>query len=183
MTYPEPVTLAEARLHCRASASDSDFLDLAIRAARAKCEGLLQRALISRTVQQRYDTFDNAGLRFDIEPVASVTAVTYIDAQGQQQALDPANWQLALSGIYPLLLPAWGSQWPAARQSPGAVQVSYVAGYGPTPATVPDDIRTWLLLTIGTLYTQREATVTGSSQPIPGRFYDSLLDPHRRYGF
>lgn len=179
----EPISLADARAQCRASVADDEFLALAIRGARAKCEGLLQKALINRTLRQLHDQFDNAGLRFDLEPLVSVQSVSYTATDGSTQTIAGSGWQVAAAGPYPLLLPAWGLLWPTARQVPGAVQVNYVAGHGATAAAVPDDIRTWLLLTIGTIYTQRESSVAGAIQPIPGRFYDSLLDPHRRYGF
>lgn len=179
----EPVSLAEARAQCRASEADDAFLTLAIRGARAKCEGILQRALVSRTVRQTADAFDDAGLRFDLEPVSQVTAVSYVAADGSTVNLASSAWQLATGGPYPLLLPAWGTTWPKARESADAVTFEYVTGYG-NAAAVPADIRNWLLLTIGYLYVQREAfDTTGRMSEIPGRFYDGLLDPYRRYGF
>ena len=52
-----------------------------------------------------------------------------------------------------------------------------------TPGFVPQDLRSWMLLTIGFLYAQREAIdATGRMVELPARFYDGLLDAHRVYG-
>ncbi len=180
----EPISLADARVQCRASSADDAFLTLAIAGARAKCEGIIQRPLINRTVRQAYDAFDPAGLRFDLEPVVSISSVVYTPQTGSDVTLAPEAYQIVTSGPHALLLPAFGTEWPTPKENPGSVVVQYVAGFGATAADVPDDIRTWLLMVITFLYNQREAfDMTGRVAEVPGRFVEGLLDPFRRYGF
>jgi len=180
----EPITIEEARAQCRASSVEDSFLALCIAGARAKCEGILQRALINRTVSQTYPAFDPAGLRFLLEPVVSVAQVTYTAPAGDTITLAGSAYQLSRGGLSPLLLPAYQTAWPETRATPEAVTVQYVAGYGSTAAAVPADVRTWLLLTVAYLYAQREAfDLTGRVSEVPSRFVDGLLDPYRRYDY
>jgi uncharacterized phiE125 gp8 family phage protein len=179
----EPVTVAEALLQTRASSAEEAFLLLCIKGARAACEGIIGRALITRTVQQTFDTFDAAGLALQMRPVVALVSVAYDDADGAPQTL--AGCQLDTVGDRALVLPPLGTEWPATQDGKaGAVRVQFTAGYGADASAVPADIRTWLLLTVGFLYTQREAfDMTGKAADIPSRFVDSLLDPFRSYGF
>lgn len=179
----EPITLDEARSQCRASSGEDGFLSLCIAGARAKCEGILQRALVNRTAQQTYPRFLAEGLAFSLDPVVSVSEVAYIAEDGAATVLPVEQWQVARTGLGPLLQPAYLGEWPDTRDVAEAVTVRYVAGYGSTAASVPSDIRTWLLLTVAFLYAQREAfDMTGRVADVPSRFVDSLLDPYRRYG-
>lgn len=178
----EPVTLAEARLQTRASSAEDALLSLCIAAARAKCEGELQRALITRTVDQTFADLASP-LRLWLMPLGEVTSVRYLPEVGTQQTLAQSAYVVRNDGVHADLLPAAGVVWPTVLDHPSAVTVRYTAGYGATAADVPADIRAWLLLTIGYLYVQREAfDATGRAADIPSRFCDALLDPYRRYG-
>ena len=46
---------------------------------------------------------------------------------------------------------------------------------------VPASIRQWMLLTIGTLYANRETLVQGQQTGLPRPVCDGLLDPWRTY--
>lgn len=179
----EPITLDEARTQTRASSAEDTYLELCIKSARASCEGIIQRGLITRTVEQTFAQFDAAGLALQLRPVASLVSVKYDDAAGAEQTL--AGCQLDTVGDRAVVLPPAGTAWPATKDGkPGAVRVRFTAGYGTGSTAVPDDIRAWLLLTIGYLYAQREAfDMTGKVAEIPSRFVDGLLDPYRTYGF
>jgi len=178
----EPVTVAEATLQTRASAAEEAFLLMCIKGARAACEGIIQRALITRTVQQTFETFDEAGLALQMRPVVALVSVVYDDADGAPQTL--AGCQLNTVGDRALVLPPVGTEWPATKEGKaGAVRVQFDVGYGADETAVPDDIRTWLRMTVGFLYTQREAIdMTGKASALPSRFVDGLLDPFRFYG-
>ena len=178
----EPITADEARLQTRAASTEDAYLALCIKGARASCESLTGRALITRTVEQTFDGFDSAGLILQSRPVASLTTVKYDDTAGVEQTL--ASCQLATVNDLVLVLPPIGTDWPDTRaDKAGTVRVRFTTGYGATAASVPDDIRTWLLLTIGYLYAQRESfDMTGKVADIPNRFTDRLLDNFRVYG-
>lgn len=175
----EPITLAEARTQCNAGSEADAVLKVAIAGARAACEGKLNKALIHRTLEHRCATLDPAGIRLPLLPVASIVSVHYDDAAGQEQALDGSQYRLTGDGD---LVPARGATWPVTYGDFESVRIQYVAGYGNSPASVPADVRSWLLLTVAYLHAQREAfDGTGKVVDIPNRFVDGLLDPHRSY--
>jgi hypothetical protein len=73
----------------------------------------------------------------------------------------------------------FGQIWPIALPQIGAVSVIFDAGYGDASA-VPEGIKTWIKLRLGSLYVHREevASMTrGRIDPLP--FIDGLLDPYK----
>ena len=77
------------------------------------------------------------------------------------------------------LTPVFGQSWPYTRPQIGAVSVTFDAGYG-SAADVPEGIKRWILIRVGSLYQNREevaALSRGSITPLP--FIDGLLDPYR----
>ncbi len=73
----------------------------------------------------------------------------------------------------------FGQIWPIALPQIGAVTVTFDAGYG-APAAVPEGIKSWIKLRLGSLYAHREevaALSRGRIDPLP--FVDGLLDPYR----
>ncbi|MTD32623.1 head-tail connector protein [Paludibacterium denitrificans] len=69
--------------------------------------------------------------------------------------------------------------WPHVDAVANAIQIRYKAGLAETGDNVPEDVRQWLLFTIGTLYEYRERFVVGQTvTEVPGGFVDSLLDPY-----
>jgi uncharacterized phiE125 gp8 family phage protein len=179
----EPVTLTQVKLHCRVDGSDEDaLLNLAIVAARRAAEGRTSRALVTQTWELALDAFPAAEIDLPMPPVQSITSVKYLDTSGVEQTIDAANYALDTYGMRPWLVPAYGYAWPASLASANAVKIRFVAGYG-AAAAVPDDIKAWMLLAIGTLYANRETIATGQVAELPGGFWQSLLDPYRVFTF
>lgn len=177
----EPLALADAKAHCRVDHSDDDALITAlIVAAREQAEHETGRALVTQTWELVHDTFPEAFV-LRKAPIASVTSVKYIDpATGAEQTLDPADTLLDKDSEPGYLVPAYGKAWPTARAVPNAVRCRYVCGYG-NAAAVPQAIKQWMLLAIGTMYAQRETFASGTVANLPDRFWGSLLDPYRLY--
>ena len=59
---------------------------------------------------------------------------------------------------------AQGKVWPVTLPQIGATTMRIVAGYGPDASTVPENVKEAVLLVVGHLYENREATVSG---PVP----------------
>lgn len=177
----EPLALADAKAHCRVDHSDDDALITAlIVAAREQAEHETGRALVTQTWELVHDTFPEAFV-LRKAPIASVTSVKYLDpATGAEQTLDPADTLLDKDSEPGYLVPAYGKAWPTARAVPNAVRCRYVCGYG-NAAAVPQAIKQWMLLAIGTMYAQRETFASGTVANLPDRFWGSLLDPYRLY--
>jgi hypothetical protein len=63
------------------------------------------------------------------------------------------------------------------------MRVQFTAGYGDAPTDVPGDIRAWILMRVGALYTNREEVTNklGGVDSLP--FTDSLLMQERDFEF
>ena len=173
----EPLTLADAKAHARVSVTDDDALITAfIQAARERCENMLGRALITQTWEKVLDQFPTA-IQLSWPPIQSIVSVKYIDANGAQQTLAPANYVLDNAAEPGWLVPAINATWPDTQDVINAVRVQYKTGYGDTAASIPESIKAWLKVTISTLYENREHLIVGQSPAVlPGRHIDGLLD-------
>ena len=180
----EPISLDEAKAQCRVDgAADDALITLYIQAARYACEELLCSALITQDWAQNIDEFQVAGdIKLLKPPVQSIVSVTYIDTAGATQVLAPEAYALDRATGPGWLFPADGTEWPSTDDVINSVTITMRCGFGDAAASVPGPIRAWMLLTIGTLYAQRESLdASGKVAALPGRFVDGLLDPWRRY--
>lgn len=172
----EPVTLAEAKLHLRVDGTTEDALiSSLIVAARQGAEHLTDRALMTQTLELSLDGFPSV-IKLPRPPLVSVTSVKYVDQAGAEQTLVSTDYQLDAASEPARLMPAYGETWPTTRNQVNAVTIRYQAGY----TTVPDQIKSWMLLRIGMLYANRESVATGISvAQVP--YVDRLLDAYRVY--
>ena len=129
-TYP--VTLAEAKLHCRVDGTDDDALITAlITSATEMCEQQTGRALMTQTWLLTLDEFPTE-IELTRVPVQSISSVTYTDTAGATQTLSTgSNWRLLDLGDFSMarIVPVYGYTWPATRAQNNVVSVQYVAGY------------------------------------------------------
>ena len=177
----EPLDIATAKLHCRVDGTDEDALITAlIVAAREQAEHETGRALVTQTWELVHDAFPEA-FALRKAPIQSVTSLKYLDSTtGAEQTLDPADYLLDKDSEPGYVVPAYGKAWPATWPVPNAVRCRYVCGYG-NAAAVPQAIKQWMLLAIGTMYSQRETLIAGQAISLPDRFWSGLLDPYRLY--
>lgn len=175
----EPVTLDEAKNHCRVDGTeDNALITSLIVAARESAEHEIGRALCTQTRELILDAFPPAFVLRGA-PVQSVVSVRYLDSTGIEVELDPQDYQLDNASEPAYVVPAYGRAWPDSYPVPNAVRVRYICGYGGASA-VPSGIKAWILLAVGTLHAQRE-TMTVGAQALPDRFWHRLLDPYRIY--
>ncbi|MEN9903698.1 MAG: hypothetical protein RLZZ555_263 [Pseudomonadota bacterium] len=177
----EPITLAEAKAHLRLTHDDEDLLiSSMISAARAACEDRLQRTLITSSWRLTLPAFQPI-IFLAMGDVQSVTAVTYTDQDGATQTFSPSTYQLGRSNGRPVLVPAAGQSWPDTQAGViEAVSIDYVAGYGASALNVPAPLKAWILLALGDLFENRQATSIGNTvNPLP--FADGLLDTYRNF--
>lgn len=160
-----PVSLEEARNHCRIDSTEEDgLLETLIAAATTYCDGysgILHRALIEQTWEQSVNAFPVypcTGIELSLIPVQSIAEVAYYDLDNQPAVMDPADYALFTNqtGAYLTLAP--GGSWPPAYGRTDSVRIQYVAGYGPAPRNVPAAIRQAILLMVGAWYDDRMTT-------------------------
>lgn len=178
----EPISLAEARTHCRRGNELDAVLPIYIQAAREEAEAYTQRSLITQTWECRLDAFPTESdrgpsIRLWHGPVQAVTSVRYVDPAGVTQTLSSTLYTTDL-GLEPgFVLPAVGAVWPDTLEAANAVTVTFRAGYGDAASAVPAAIRAWMLMMIGALADNPAALdASGKVTGLPGRFVDRKLD-------
>jgi len=192
----EPVSLQEAKAHLRVDFDDDDGLIQAfIAAARQAAETITNRQLMSARWKLVMDSFPGpslmgvpAGQPFSLpghailihkSPVLNVVSINYLDMAGVLQSMPASNYTVDAACEPARITPVFGQIWPIALPQIGAVSVTFDAGYG-AAASVPEGIKSWIKLRVGSLYAHREevaALSRGRIEPLP--FVDGLLDPFK----
>lgn len=173
----EPVTSAEIKASARIDGTDFDSqIAIIIPALRHQAEARIGRRLITQTVELVLDAFPVAEIDLTLPNVQSIVSVKYIDTAGVEQTLASNLYSLDSSSTPCWLLPARDTDWPATLAAANAVRVRFVVGYGATAASVPDDIRLWMIAHACQVLRLPEGITSGTLAPLP--FVDRLLDCH-----
>lgn len=177
-----PISLAEAKAHCRVlHAHDDETFTALIAAATAHLDarhGVLGRCLVSQSWEYRIDAFPCDGIiALPFPPLVSVESVTYIDEDGASQTLATSQYVVDTGTYHGFVRRAYDVTWPGTRCEAHAVRVRFTAGYGAASA-VPQPIKQAMLLMIGHLYTHREAVSEDSMIEVP-MAAKYLLAPYR----
>ena len=166
----EPVTLAEAKLHCRVDVADDDTLISAlISSARTYCETFTGRAFVQQTLQLNLNRWPSTkAITLPRPPLRSVTSVIYYETDGTPVTLTAGTDYLVDTDSEPgrVILP-YGKTWPTNSLYPlNPIRVTYVAGYlaatGPPidyRVNIPDYIKSAVKLCVGNWYEHREAVL------------------------
>ncbi|TVR11939.1 MAG: hypothetical protein EA385_00510 [Salinarimonadaceae bacterium] len=177
----EPVTLDELKDQLRVIGDHDDaFLERAIRTARAKLdgrEGFLGRALVAQQWRLELDAFPAREILLPLPPLLSVDAIVYVDAGGSEITLDASAYVAIGAGDTErgCVRRANGESWPATGSYPGAVAVTFTAGYG-EPEDVPEPLRAAILMHAAHLYENREAASVERVHEVPLGWFDHVAD-------
>jgi uncharacterized phiE125 gp8 family phage protein len=183
-----PITVQEAKLHCRVVASIADVSNTAedalftslIGSATLEAEHLMGRAVMPQKWQVTLDAFQSS-IDLQRPPVTAVDSVKYVDATtGTLTTVSPSVYQFVAGSDYTArIVPAYGQSWPSARAQPEAVQVIFTTGYADA-ASVPEPIKSWIKLRVAALYENRESWTVCLPVQINERV-DYLLDRYRTW--
>lgn len=137
----EPITLEEVKTRLRVSGCDfdSEIADLLI-AGRLQVEADTYRKLITQTVVMYQDDFTSllGALEIRLAPIQSITHVKYYDRDDVLQTYPAADYYSNLTSTPPAIQLKEAKQWPnTSLYRPNRVEVTMVAGYGSTAASVP----------------------------------------------
>ena len=173
----DPVSLAEAKAHCRIYGTEEDGLLAGyIMAARTHAETYLDRALATQTLQFTIDGgWPCDRITLPRPPLQSVTSITYSDTNGATQTLAADQYRVDTTAHQGVIERAYGVTWPAVRDQARTIVVTYVAGY----TQIPEPIRAAVLLLVGHFYENREAVIVGQSPSELPMGVESLLFPYR----
>lgn len=156
----EPITLDEAKQHCRVSDdSDDSYITALITAAREYVETQTRRAIITQTLELRLPGWMGGRIELPRPPLVSVSSVVYTLDGGTTATLN-ASLYTVMKTEPGAIVPTYNTTWPTTRAQVESVFVTYVAGYG-GPAAVPQTIKHAMLLLIGHWYENREASTVG----------------------
>jgi len=153
----EPVSLDMAKRQCQVNLDfpdDDEYLMSLVSSAREKAELHTARSYLTRGFREYFDGFPEDRLpipynvtydiptRHDLEPeehrlfelgrspLQFVSAVQYLDLDGNQQTLDPSLYRVARWKEPAHIRHAPRSCWPRPIEGVDSVWVDYVAGYG-----------------------------------------------------
>lgn len=135
----EPIGLSELKDRLRVTASDFDMeLTELIKAARLQVENDTHTKLMSQTLVLYLDDFPSGDtIELRQLPVTSVTSVTYYDEDAAQQTFSSALYRTDLNGKPARIVLLEDESWEDVEPGyPGAVEVTFVAGYA-SAAAVP----------------------------------------------
>lgn len=176
----EPITLAEAKSHCRIDANTDDALVTAlIVAAREQAEAYLGRAILTQTWERVLDDFprmDRGEIELGLPPVQAITQIGYVDAYGIAQTLSASAYSLDADSDPGWALPDPDDGWPATADTINAVRIRFTSGWS-SAAVVPQSIKQWMLVQVGYWYANREAAGERKLDRLP--YVDCLLHPWR----
>ena len=190
------MSLIDAKLHLRVDFDEDDTLIASlISAARQAAETLTGRQFTTARWKMVLDSFPGpslmgvpAGQSFSLPghaillfktPVQSVVSINYLDMGSALQVMPASTYTVDAACEPARVTPVFGQIWPICLPQIGAVSVIFDAGYG-TAAEVPQGIKSWIKLRVGSLYAHREEVAVlsrGRVEALP--FIDGLLDPYK----
>ncbi len=194
----EPLTLAEAKQHCRIDTTDDDALiSLLLTSVRQYAEQKTARSFITQQWKYVIDSFPGPALQnyipWGVEysqpgnavllekgPIQSIDSITYVDMAGATQTMPSTDYVADLSSTLARITPRFGKIWPITLPQIGSAAITFTAGYGATPGSVPEGIKSWMKVRLAALHENREEVLTGRGVTVAELpFIDSLLDGYR----
>lgn len=168
--------LDATKAYVRASDDDDDLISSLIEAATADIEGPdgIGAVLISSQWRQSFDTLPTT-LPIALTPVLSVDQITVLTDAG---SVDVDLDLIHVAADQTPAKVAFLADKPVAKRVPGAVSVTFTAGYGDTPADVPADLRQAALWLVAHMYENRGDDASKSVIPPT---VERVLAKHRRY--
>lgn len=137
----EPITLENLKDRLRIG-STCDFdaeLSLILTTARKQVEADTYRRLITQTVIGYMDAFQWVReIELRLAPISSITSIVYVDLNGVTTTYAASRYATDLISTPPRIVLDTNEQVEYTEQNtPNAVAVTFVAGYGATAASVP----------------------------------------------
>lgn len=181
----EPVTLAEAKLHCRVDVNDDDDLITAlIVAARTYCERIAWRAFLTQTIQLWLEAWpDKDWIEIPRPPLQGVNSLTWFDEDDVGHVVNASIYFVDYYSEPGRVVLTANQSWPdGTLRAYNSIVVEYDAGWE-TAEDVPAQYKQAMLLLIGHWYENREATTVGEvSRPIEFAV-NALLGIERAFRF
>lgn len=152
----QPVTLTETKEHLRVDFTDeNDYIETLIKASTNFAEVYTYRQFITATYKQYFDEFPSAAFQLEKPKLQSVTAITYIDSDGDTQTLSTDVYEINIKSDIGEIRLKDGQSYPATDSVYNAVIIEFKAGYGDAVTNVPDLLRSTLKVMVSYLFEDR----------------------------
>lgn len=159
----EPVTLEEAKLHCRVDASeDDDLISGLITSARDWVESFDNRALITQTWELILDSFPGSDiLKLPLPPLQSVSSIKYINDAGIEATFATTDYTVDWRSEPGRIRLMENESWPSVDLYIwNGVRIRFICGFG-LAASVPERYKQAIKLLVGHWYENREQVMAG----------------------
>lgn len=176
-----PVTIDAAKMHLRMDdlSHEDTVIQSMVMSAASHVEKQYGMALLTQTVTEYWSAFpclDSEPMVLRIQPVQSVTSVQYIDTDGLTQTWDTDEWTYGGYNGATFIVPLPDYTWPVTWAVPNAVTVTYEAGFGDTPDSVPPAVAHAIKFMVADMFERREDTPQTFT-----RASENLLRPYYRW--
>lgn len=184
----EPVSLAEAKSHCRVDGTQDDgYIQGLISSAREWVESYMDETIIHTQYVMKLDQFP-AEITLPRPPMATAgtttaVAITYtVDSSGQTATLSTSQYRVDRDSMPGTLRPLYGEVWPPHLMDYNSITVTWWGGRHSDASDVPQRIKTAILWLVGMWYERRMAADQVSLSEIPFGV-KSLLDSVKWGGY
>lgn len=174
LTLPaiEPVTLAEAKHHCRVDTDNDDaYLSGLIVAAKEWCEDYCDATFLHTQYRMTLDSFP-IEINLPRPPMATTgtaTAVSIVYKLSDQSTvlLSSSEYRVDRDSTPGVIRYNYTGSWPSHLFDFGAVEVTWWGGYGPDAASISQRIKSAILWLVGLWYEKRMAAEQANLSEIP----------------
>ena len=178
-----PITLAEAKAHCRVDTSDEDTLiQSLVDAAVSHLDGytgILGRCMVQQTWEMILDAFPADEINIPLGNLISVDNVQYANPDtGIMTLWSASNYEVDAVSVEGRIVPI--ESWPSVKDTTNAVKVTFKAGFGSAASDVPVALRHAVKLIVGHWYENRETSVVGVPVAELPLAVNALVAPWRR---
>jgi len=184
------VTVDEVKdfLRLQGTTSEDYLIQSFIKSAESYAENYMKRSINKQQWELRLDEFPDLDEKVqDIElprpplsTVSSEVVVSYVKdtTLGDTTSVASTAFTIDYYSEPGIIYPSYDNEWPNPKEIPNAVRVTYYSGYS-TPANVPEAIKHWVKLRVGSMYENRESLMVGTGNfisELPHSYVDGLLD-------
>ncbi len=174
----EPVSLADAKDHVRISHTNDDtYITALIAAARRTIESRTSLCMIQQGWSVFFDRWPyNDSVTIPLDPLIAITDIVLHGEDDTPATLDPAHYFVDKVTWPSRVVLRHGRSTPQPGRVANGIEVKVTAGYGTTAASVPQELKQAVLLTVAAWFANR-GEEQGGTLPVMAR---GLIQPYRQ---
>jgi uncharacterized phiE125 gp8 family phage protein len=157
--------LEDVKVHLRVpedDTSEDDHIRALISGVEDYTQTTCKRAMMAQAYEMYLTEFPDSGvIRLPFPPLLSVDAITYFDSEGAEQTLATDQYIVNAKATPARVSLAPNCYWPSTQVRDMAVKIAFSVGHD-TADEVPDRVKAAMLLYIGDLFENREASIVGT---------------------